>query len=212
VIDRGALMQRGWEAVVSNREANQLGTCPQTMVWLWDLAALARNNASVLQAYDVEQVEAWVCDQAAKESLLAAVFEVGRVLDICAELRTWDMDDLGVVNPSGELDKAARRHLCAVTRIALRAMAAAVSAAEFAPPGLAAMVRLAAAAEAVAAVEQVRAEADTGSFLDLLGERRRRAGDMFEAITVYLEGEGIAEPEDVARALIAAELRPRAPD
>lgn len=198
--DRSKLMQRGWTACVSNREARGLGGCPQTMAWLWDLAALVMNNAALLYSFDAEQLEAWVADHAAKESL-ASIMPVSRVLSVCEELKTWDMDDLPVVNTSEALDKLARRHVCAVAQIALAAMAEVAIDHQSRSPGLRALLRLAAEAERAAARSQVLPQSREKA------ASKRRADHFFEAVTVYLEGDGVADPEDVASVLIAIETK-----
>jgi len=198
VTDRSKLMQRGWAACVSDREAHAIGRCPQTMAWLWDLAALVMNNAALLHSFDAEQLEAWVGDHAAKEAL-APFMPIGRVLSVCEELKTWDMDDLPVVNASGTLDKLARRHVCAVAQIALTAMAEAAVDYPSASPGLRALLRLVVEAEALASQSLPQSHEES-----VLG---RRANHFFEAVTVYLEGEGVVDPEDVASVLIAVETK-----
>lgn len=198
--DRSKLMQRGWAACVSDREAQALGRCPQTMAWLWDLAALVMNNAALLHSFDADQLEAWVGDHAAKEAL-APFIPIGRVLAVCEELKTWDMDDLLVVNTSGALDKLARRHMCAVAQIALTAMAEAAVDYPSTSPGLRALLRL------VVEAEQAAAKSQSPTLSREKAATKRRADYLFEAVTVFLEGEGVVDPEDVASVLIAIETK-----
>jgi hypothetical protein len=201
VTDRSKLMQRGWAACVSSREANAIGACPQTMAWLWDLAAIVMNNTALLHSFDAEQLEAWVGDHAAKEAM-APIISISRVLAICEELKTWDMDDLPVVNALGTLDKLARRHVCAVAQVALTAMAEAAVEYPSVSPGLRALLRLTVEAESLAS--QTLSQSHEASVLG------RRADHFFEAVTVYLEGEGVVDPEDVASVLIAVETKRQA--
>lgn len=201
-VDRGNLMQRGWEACVSDREAPLLGHAPQTMAWLWDLAAVVQNNAAVLPTFSAEQLDQWVGDRAAKEAMVPTL-PIGRVLAICAELKTWDLDDLAIVNPSGALDRLARRHLGAVAQRALRAMAEAVIDYPSGERGLRALLRLAADAALAATAKRVKAdEPDPDRVIEVLGWRSDR---YFEAVVVYLEDVGVVEPENRARVLIRDE-------
>lgn len=194
MISRDALMLRGWQALAADRDAPFVATGrPRTLVWLWDLAGDVLKNAADLRAYDAAARERWVDTRAGHERK-AVVHSIDRVLAICAELKVWDMD-LGAV-ASSQLDKLARMHLSAAAHLALGAMVPAMAEAEVVTPGLRALVQAAAAAGTVAAVS------DDSSFQDAI-ERRARADHFFEALTVYLEGSGITEPEDLARALIA---------
>jgi hypothetical protein len=198
MISRDALMLRGWRALAADPDAPFVTTGrPRTLVWLWALAGDVLKNAADLRAYDTAAREQWV-DVRAGHERKGVMHSIDQVLAICAELKVWDLD-LGVVG-SSELDKLARQHLSAAAHLALSAMVPAMAEAEMVTPGLRELVKAAAAAEVTAAPR------DDVSFQDA-AERRARADHFFEAVTVYLEGSGIAEPEDLARSLISHTMK-----
>jgi hypothetical protein len=194
---RDHLMTRAWQALASDRDAPFVATGrPHTLVWLWDLAGEILKSGAELRAADAATREQWV-DLRAGHEHKAVVHPIDRVLAICAELKVWDMD-LGVVS-SSRLDKLARRHLAAAAHLALGAMVSAMAEAEAVPSGIRALVEAAAVAEAAAVT------GDDVPFQDAI-ERRARADHFFEAVVVHLEGSGIDDPEDLARALIRTQM------
>lgn len=199
MIDRETLIRHGWGAIVSIRETPLLGTgTPNTLAWLWNLAADVLRDAPELRFSAPIDREPWLDAHASREAQIAT-HPIERVMAICAELKTWDMDL--AAQPTQALDKLARRHLGAVAHQALTAMVEAVVESDTITAELRQLVRMAAEAEA--------GTDDTESFQDAI-ERSDRINTLREALIACLQASGAAEPEDLARALVANQRRTEA--